>query len=106
MDRDPEEVNESPAAESPSAEAPPGPLVPIVGAPAIVPGIQAFRRGDVVLYTVRGEPRQVQELMGQLDKERVGEVVALISHHAQDDPPPEPEPEQEAEEEAEEPAEE
>jgi hypothetical protein len=85
MGRDPEETNQPP-----SAQPPPGPLVPIVGAPAIVPGIQAFRRGNVVLYTVRGEPRQVLELMGRLDKERVGEVVALISHHAQDEPPPEP----------------
>ena len=77
------------ASRSPSAQPTPGPLVPIAGVPAIVPGIQAFRRGDVVLYTVRGEPSQVLELMGRLDKERVGEVVALISHHAQDDAPPE-----------------
>lgn len=90
MGRNPEETNEPP-----SAQSPPGPLVPIVGVPAIVPGIQAFRRGNVVLYTVRGEPRQVLELMGRLDKERIGEVVALISHHAQDEPPPEPEEEPE-----------
>jgi hypothetical protein len=67
---------------------PAGPLVPLEGGPSIVPGIQAFRRGDVVLYTVRGEPRQVQELMGQLDKAQVGEVIALISHHAPEEAPP------------------
>ncbi len=84
MGNEPEETNGPP-----SAEAPAGPLVPIEGGPPIVPGIQAYRRGDIVLYTVRGEPRQVQELMGQLDNEDVGEVIALISHHAQDEPPPE-----------------
>jgi hypothetical protein len=83
MDNGPEEANASP-----SAEAPAGPLVPIEGGPPIVPGIQAFRRGDIVLYTVRGEPSEVQELMGHLDKQQVGEVIALISHHAQDEPPP------------------
>ncbi len=93
MDNEPEE-NGAP----PSARAPAGPLVPIEGGPPIVPGIQAFRRGDAVLYTVRGEPRQVQELMGQLDKAKVGEVIALISHHAQDDPPPEEEADAEAQE--------
>jgi hypothetical protein len=61
-----------------------GSLVPIQGAPAIVPGIQAFRRGDVILYTVRGEPAEVQELMGKLSDDNVGEVVALISHQAED----------------------
>lgn len=60
-------------------------LVPLQGAPAIVPGIQAFRRGDVILYTVRGEPAEVQELMGKLSDDNVGEVVALISHQAGDD---------------------
>jgi hypothetical protein len=84
MDRDPEESSQSPL-----EEARPGPLVPIEGGPPIMPGIQAFRRGDIVLYTVRGEPREVQELMGQLDREQVGEVIALISHHAQDEPPDE-----------------
>jgi hypothetical protein len=59
-------------------------LVPIKGAPAIVPGIQAFRRGDLILYTVRGEPAEVQELMARLSEDNVGEVVALISHQAED----------------------
>ena len=59
-------------------------LVPLQGAPAIIPGIQAFRRGDVVLYTVRGEPAEVQELMAKLSDDNVGEVVALISHQAAD----------------------
>jgi hypothetical protein len=83
MDRQAEQTGQSP-----SAEAVAGPLVPIEGGPPILPGIQAFRRGDIVLYTVRGEPSEVQELMGRLDKEQVGEVIALISHHAQDEPPP------------------
>ncbi len=92
VDNEPEENGGSP-----SAQAPAGPLVPIEGGPPIVPGIQAFRRGDAVLYTVRGEPRQVQELMGQLDKAKVGEVIALISHQAQGEPPPEEETEESAE---------
>ena len=62
-----------------------GALVPAFGGPAIVPGTQAFRRDNIILYTVRGEPRQVLELMGRLDQEGVGEVVALISHQAAED---------------------
>jgi len=65
--------------------------VPIHGAPIAPPGIQAFRRGDFILYTVRGEPAKVLELMGQLDRQGVGEVVALISHHAQQRAVPEAE---------------
>ena len=64
----------------------PGSLVPLYGAPGIVPGIQAFRRGDFILYTIRGEPKKVQELMGQLDKQGVGEVIALIRHPAPEPP--------------------
>jgi hypothetical protein len=63
-------------------------LVPFYGAPVIAPGIQAYRRGDIILYTVRGEPREVLELMGQLDQQGVGEVVALISHQAGEPAPP------------------
>lgn len=70
--------------EAPEEEPQAGPLVPMYGVPAIARGIQAFRRGDIILYTVRGEPKEVLELMGQLDKQGVGEVVALISHHAED----------------------
>ncbi|MFO8008910.1 MAG: hypothetical protein R6V05_14375 [Candidatus Brocadiia bacterium] len=62
------------------AEGRPGPLVPLYGGTDIVPGIQAFRRGDIVLYTVRGEPELVQELIGRLDREGIGELVAFISH--------------------------
>jgi len=61
-----------------------GALVPTYGVSAIVPGTQAFRRDDVIFYTVRGEPQKVQELMGMLDREGVDEVVALISHQAED----------------------
>jgi hypothetical protein len=64
-----------------------GSLVPFYGIPGIAPGIQAFRRGNVILYTVRGEPQEVLKLMGQLDEQGVGEVVALISHEAQEEPP-------------------
>jgi hypothetical protein len=69
-----------------SQEAQAGPLVPLYGAAEIVRGIQAFRRGDQILYTIRGEPRQVLELMGQLDRQGVPEVLALISHAAQPAP--------------------
>ena len=48
-------------------------------------GIQAFRRGDMILYTVRGEPDEVQELVGELNKRGVDEVVALISHQPFDE---------------------
>ncbi|MHC4788905.1 MAG: hypothetical protein ACYS8K_06845 [Planctomycetota bacterium] len=68
-----------------------GSLVPFYGVPGIAPGIQAFRRGNIILYTVRGEPQKVLELMGQLDKQGVDEVVALISHEAAEELPPPPE---------------
>ena len=80
--------------EEPQDDSPRGALVPTYGVSAIVPGTQAFRRDNVIFYTVRGEPQKVQELMGMLDREGVGEVVALISHQADDtiedaqDPPP------------------
>jgi hypothetical protein len=52
----------------------------------IVHGIQAFRRGEAILYTVRGEPKRVQELISQLDAEGVDEVIAVISHDARGQP--------------------
>ncbi len=58
----------------------PGQLVPLYGGTDIVPGVQAFRRGDIVLYSVRGEPEVVRELVGKLGEEGVDEVVAFISH--------------------------
>lgn len=63
----------------------PGPLVPLYGGTDIVPGIQAFRRGDIVLYTVRGEPELVKELIGRLDREGIGELVAFISHRTEEE---------------------
>jgi len=63
-----------------------GALVPLYGGTDIVPGIQAFRRGDMVLYSVRGEPNEVLELMAELDRQGVGEVVAFISHRAAEEP--------------------
>ncbi len=71
----------------PEDEAPHGgSLVPFRGVPGIAPGIQAFRRGDVILYTVRGEPEKVQELMERLDAQGVGEVAALITHRTDEGP--------------------
>lgn len=55
-------------------------LVPMYAGRDVDRGIQAFRRGDMILYTVRGEPHEVQELVGELNKKGVNEVVALISH--------------------------
>ena len=63
-----------------------GALVPFYGVPAIPEGVQAFRRGDLILYTVRGEPKEVQELMDRLDKDGVREVVALVSHGTEEEP--------------------
>lgn len=59
-------------------------LAPIYSPPDVTRGIQAYRRGDVILYTVRGEPSEVQQLIGELDRRGVGEVVALVSHRAGD----------------------
>ena len=68
-----------------------GALVPSYGVSAIVPGTQAFRHGNVIFYTVRGEPGKVLELMGRLGREGVDEVVALIRHQAAEEPPQQPE---------------
>jgi hypothetical protein len=70
------------AVEARELQAQGGALVPFYGVPGVTPGIQAFRRGNIILYTVRGEPKEVQALIGQLDQQGVGEVVALISHRA------------------------
>jgi len=72
--------------EPPTGDPPAGPLVPVYGVPGIAPGVQAFRRGGMILYTVRGEPKEVQDLMGRLGEKGVGEVVALISHSAEESP--------------------
>jgi hypothetical protein len=64
------EPEESP----PIAEAP----VPIYG--GVAEGVQAYRRGDVVVYTVRGEPASVRKLLDLLEADGADEVVALISH--------------------------
>ena len=80
--------------DSTAEEAQGGSLVPLYGTSSIMRGIQAYRRGDLILYTIRGEPRDVLELMGQLDKQGVGEVVALIRHQA-------PEPDEAEDEDAE-----
>jgi len=45
-------------------------------------GIQGFRRGDAVFYTVRGEPDEVSKLMQELKKWGVPEVIALVRHRA------------------------
>ncbi len=63
---------------------PAGSLVPLSSGMDIVPGVQALRRGDVILYSVRGEPETVKELIGHLGRDGVREVVAFISHKALD----------------------
>ncbi|MFP4176829.1 MAG: hypothetical protein ACOCR1_02530 [Planctomycetota bacterium] len=57
-------------------------LVPLYSPLDVSKGLQAYRRGEMVLYTVRGEPEKVQQLMDELDGRGVGEVVALVSHRA------------------------
>lgn len=76
----------------------PSSLVPVYAGRDISRGIQAYRRGNVILYTVRGEPSEVLELVGELDKHGVDEVVALITHRSEERPedemPGEPEDEE------------
>ncbi|HOX38229.1 MAG TPA: hypothetical protein PL033_09595 [Candidatus Brocadiia bacterium] len=43
-------------------------------------GVQGYRRGDTVVYTVRGDPEEVVRLVQELKKWGVPEVVALVSH--------------------------
>jgi hypothetical protein len=59
-------------------------LVPAYSPLDTARGIQAYRRGDAILYTIRGEPSEVVALMGELGRRGVGEVVALVSHRALD----------------------
>ena len=60
-------------------------LVPIYSPVEVARGVQAYRRGDRILYTIRGEPDQVMELIGALKGRGVGEVVALVSHQTDDE---------------------
>jgi len=57
-----------------------GSLAPLYSRTDIVPGVQAVRRGNMILYSVRGEPAVVQELIGRLNREGIKEIVAFISH--------------------------
>ncbi len=57
-------------------------LVPLYSPLDVPRGMQAHRRGDVILYTVRGEPEKVRELINELDGRGVKELVALVSHRA------------------------
>ncbi len=57
-------------------------LVPLYSPLDVSKGLQAYRRGDMILYTVRGKPEKVQELISELDGRGVNEVVALVSHHS------------------------
>jgi hypothetical protein len=63
-----------PSESPPIADAP----VPMYG--GVAEGIQAYRRGDVVVYTVRGEPGDVRDLLDLLERDGAEEVVALIRH--------------------------
>ena len=66
-------------------------LVPIYSPLATVrEGIRAFRRGGMILYTVRGEPEEVEELIRELRGRGVEEVVALVSHRVVPDEESEP----------------
>ncbi len=85
--KDPEHVQPEEFEDTGEEEFRAGALVPLYTSP-IMPGIQAFRRGDIILYTIRGEPAQVLDLIGQLDRDGVDEVVALISHQTQPQAPP------------------
>ncbi|NLW51232.1 MAG: hypothetical protein GXY85_10415 [Candidatus Brocadiaceae bacterium] len=86
MSRKPRKPQKPPAdpLPEPQGSEPAGALVPTYGVSAVVPGMQAFRRDNVIFYTVRGEPEKVLELVGMLDRNGVNEVVALISHQADD----------------------
>ncbi|MFP4028547.1 MAG: hypothetical protein ACLFWL_12210 [Candidatus Brocadiia bacterium] len=55
-------------------------LVPLYSPLDVSVGLQAYRRGDMILYTIRGEPAKVQELIQELDERGTEEVVALVSH--------------------------
>jgi hypothetical protein len=66
--------NSDPEETPPIAEAP----APMYG--GVTEGVQAYRRGDVVVYTVRGGPGDVRELLDLLERDGAEEVVALISH--------------------------
>jgi len=73
----------------PQAPAMAGALVPVY-APLDVPmGLQAYRRGEVILYRVRGEPAKAVELLNELDRRGVNEVVALVSHRVRSEEPAE-----------------
>ena len=59
-------------------------LAPLYSPLDVSKGLQAYRRGEAILYTVRGEPAKVQELIDALDDQGVNEVVALVSHRQDD----------------------
>lgn len=57
-------------------------LVPLYSPLDVSRGLQAYRRGNVVLYTVRGEPAKIMELIEELDSHGINEIVALVSHRS------------------------
>ena len=57
-----------------------GALVPSYSPLEVIAGVRAYRRGDFILYTIKGEPAKVLELVGELDRRGVNEVIALVSH--------------------------
>jgi len=75
----PRRPDDAPAPHSPTDSAG-GALVPIDD--SVVKGIQAWRRGDAILYTVRGEPKEVGELILELEGQGIDEIIAMISHEA------------------------
>jgi hypothetical protein len=60
-------------------------LVPLYSPLDVTKGIQAYRRGDMILYTIKGEPEKVQELIGELNNTGVDELVAFVSHRSDRD---------------------
>lgn len=57
-------------------------LVPLYSPLDVSRGLQAYRRGDAIIYTIRAEPSKVQELMDELGDRGINEVIALVSHRA------------------------
>jgi hypothetical protein len=68
-------------------------LVPLYSPLDVSRGLRGYRRGNMILYTVRGRPDEVMDLIDELKGRGVGEIVALVSHRAgdadEDEPPAE-----------------
>ncbi len=65
-------------------------LVPMSSPFDATRGIRAYRRGPTIVYTVRGEPDEVMELIGELKGRGVREIGAFVFHQADDQESEEP----------------